>query len=309
MKIASRGGLAVITGAAGGLGSAFANQLAERGYRLLLVDRRPKPLEQLCESIATQYSVSAEPHVVDLCQRDELQRLAARLQQTPDVELLVNNAGFGSLDYFVDADAKFLLEMVDVHVAAPVALSRAVLPGMVQRNRGAIVNLSSVSGFLPSAGNVPYGSTKSFLAFFSLTLDQELRGSNVRVQVLCPGFVRTEFHNAVGMKGFTLQRVTSKRLWMSPDEVVSCSLRSLSRKQVIVIPGVGYSIFGRLAQMPLLRPLMQWMTHVPRLSTAATQTLDPCPLPQLTASPEQTAEFYPAPAFAVTAELSESVTA
>jgi short-subunit dehydrogenase len=309
MKIACQGGLAVITGAAGGLGSAFANQLAERGYRLLLVDRRPQPLEQLCESIAARYSVCVEPYVVDLCQRNELQRLTVRLEETPDVDLLVNNAGFGSLEYFVDADAKSLLDMVDVHVAAPVALTRAVLPRMVERNCGAIVNLSSVSGFLPSAGNVPYGSTKSFLAFFSLTLDQELRGSNVRVQVLCPGFVRTEFHNAVGMKGFTLKRVTSERLWMSADEVVRCSLRSLSRKQVIVIPGLGYSIFGRLAQMPMLRPLMQWMTHVPRLLPSAPQAVSPGAVPELTPSPAQTVEFCPEPAFAVAAELSESVTA
>jgi len=162
MKIACQGGLAVITGAAGGLGSAFANQLAERGYRLLLVDRRPQPLEQLCESIAARYSVCVEPYVVDLCQRNELQRLTLRLEETPDVDLLVNNAGFGSLEYFVDADAKSLLDMVDVHVAAPVALTRAVLPRMVERNCGAIVNLSSGRAFYRARAMFPMARLKAF---------------------------------------------------------------------------------------------------------------------------------------------------
>jgi short-subunit dehydrogenase len=188
------------------------------------------------------------------------------------------------------------------------ALTRAVVPGMLRRQRGAIINVSSLGGFLPSAGNVPYGSTKNFLAFFSMTLDRELRGSNIRVQALCPGFVRTAFHDAAGMKGFTLEHVSKKKLWMTADEVVLCSLRRLSRNQVIVIPGLGYSIFGRLAQMPLLRPFIQWMTHVPRLCPVATQTLGTSPVPELLPEPVQTVEFCPEPAFAVT-EITESVTA
>jgi len=319
MKTASTRGLAVVTGAAGGLGSAFAIQLAQQGFNLLLVDRRRQLLEQLCSSISTQHGIHAEPFAVDLCQRGDVERLAARLEQTADTELLVNNAGFGSLEYFVDSDVKSLLDMVDVHVAAPVMLTRAVLPGMIDRNRGAIINVSSLSAFLRGAGNVQYGSTKCFLASFSMALYQELRGSNVRVQALCPGFIRTEFHEATCMKGFTLQRVSAGRLWMTADEVVSCSLRKLRSQQVIVIPGMAYSIFGRLAQMPLLQPFMQWMTHVPRLPTFA--PLAPSLAP-IASSPEPiapalaplapglapTIELDPVPAFAVV-EFSESATA
>src|SRR5215207_3348026 len=98
MKIASEGGLAVVTGGAGGLGSAFANQLAERGYRLLLVDRRPQQLARICQSIESRYGITAEPWVADLCRRDEVDLLAKRLAQMPDLELLVNNAGFGTID-------------------------------------------------------------------------------------------------------------------------------------------------------------------------------------------------------------------
>jgi short-subunit dehydrogenase len=312
MKVALDDGLAVVTGAAGGLGSSFANKLAARGKRLLLVDRRQEPLEELCESIRSRHGVSAEPWVADLCQREEVEELASRLEQTADAEVLINNAGFGSIEYFVDAEAKSLLDMVDVHVAAPVRLTRAVLPRMMERNRGAIVNLSSVSGFLQCTGNVGYGSTKSFLTFFSMTLAQELRGTNIRVQALCPGFVRTAFHDSTGMKGFTTKTIATK-LWMTADEVVECSLRRLNGKQVIVVPGLGYSIFARFARMPMIQPFMRWFTHVPRLPMAPAPgipvaAMEACAVVSLTPNAVSAVEALPAQEFAV-AELSEGVMA
>jgi short-subunit dehydrogenase len=267
----SRLGLAVITGAAGGLGASFADKLAERGHRLLLVDRRRKQLDQLARTIVGRHGVAAEPCVVDLTCRHEVEDLAQRLQHTPDLELLVNNAGFGRMDYFFDTDANFLVDMVDVHVAAPVILTRAALPGMLQRDRGAIINVSSISAWLQSAGNVQYGATKTFLTVFSTALNQELRGTNVRVQALCPGFVRTEFHDSHAMRGFKLRGGPPARFWMSADEVVNYSLRKLSAKQVIVIPGLAYRILGRLAQMPLLQPLIQWATRWPRFAADEAQ--------------------------------------
>jgi uncharacterized protein len=281
MKIASEGGLAVITGAAGGLGSSFANKLAKRGHRLLLVDRRLNQLEQVCESITALHGVPAEPCAVDLCKREEVDRLGKRLEQIADVDLLVNNAGFGSLEYFVDAPAKSLLDMVDVHVAAPTILTRAVIPGMIERNRGAIINVSSVSAWLQSAGNVQYGATKTYLAVFSVALHQELRGTNIRVQALCPGFTRTEFHDAECMKRFEVRGRLPEYFWMSADEVVDCSLRKLSGSQVVITPGLGYPVFGRLAQMPLLKPLMQWAMRGSRLAPSTLQAADSCPAPVL----------------------------
>lgn len=281
MAATSSAGLAVITGAAGGLGSSFANKLAERGYDLLLVDRRQQQLEQVSQSISARYGVRAEPCVVDLCKRAEVEELARRLEQTANLQMLVNNAGFGGMDYFSDADARFLVDMADLHVVAPVILTRAVTPGMVERKSGAVINVSSVSAWFPTAGNVQYSATKSFLIVFSLALAQELRGTGVCVQALCPGFVRTEFHNSERMKVFQLQRAPGGRFWKSADEVVNCSLHSLSARQVIVIPGLGYRILGRLAQMPLLQPLMQWATRGPRQAPVATKTIDPSPAPLL----------------------------
>lgn len=262
MKIASPKGLAVVTGAAGGLGSTFAKNLAARGYRLLLIDRRLGPLEELCVSLTAEFGVGAEPYAADLCNREEVSRLGEHLANRPDLELFINNAGFGNVDYFADTDPAALVGMADLHVVAPTILIRSVLPGMLQRNRGNILNVSSVGAWFHSAGNVQYGATKNFLAVLSQSLQQELRGTNVRVQALCPGFVRTGFHAAEGMQGF--QKSPAAHMWMTPDEVVAYALRQMTSKQVIVTPGFWYKIVSRLARMPFVQPIMQRVTWVPR---------------------------------------------
>jgi short-subunit dehydrogenase len=278
--------LAVVTGAAGGLGLAFANQLAERGYHLLLVDRREAELERACAAIEARHRVSADSWVADLCLRADVQRLAHHLQQAADVELLVNNAGFGAVDYFVDTHADYLVGMADLHVIAPTVLTRAVVPKMIERNSGAIINVSSLSAWFHSAGNVQYAATKSYLAIFSAALDQELRGTNVFVQALCPGFIRTGFHQQECMQAFRLRKAPAEHLWMTAEEVVNCSLRKLGKRQVIVVPGLGYSILGRLARMPLLQPLAQWLARSPaRVAAPAMPSDDNRLLDSISASP------------------------
>jgi uncharacterized protein len=289
--IKSERGLAVVTGAAGGLGASFAMKLAERGHRLLLVDRRQNQLEEVCDAIASRYGkygAHADPFAADLSKRDEVELLADRLEHMGDVELLVNNAGFGTIDYFVDTDPRQLVSMVDVHVVTPTILTRAVLPGMLERNRGSIINVSSLGAFFQSAGNAQYGATKCYLASFSMSLHQELQGTNVNVQALCPGFVRTQFHDSDGMKSFNLLCSPAAHMWMTPDEVVDCSLRQLGGKQVVVFPGIKYRLLGRLAQMPLLRPLMQRFTRLPRMAPSQEQRparpAEPRPEPVLNAA-------------------------
>jgi uncharacterized protein len=268
MKTKQHCGLAIVTGAAGGLGLAFAHKLAASGYSLLLIDRRETPLWQACESIEVQHRVEVEFHVADLCIRDDVERLTSRLQHLRDIELLVNNAGFGAVDHFVDTSAACLVNMADLHVVAPTLLTRAVLPQMIERNSGGIINVSSLSAWCHSAGNVQYGATKNYLAIFSMALSEELRGTKVRIQALCPGFIRTGFHAEESMKAFGSRRPPAEHLWMTADEVASCSLRKLGKRQVIVIPGLGYSILGRLLQMPLVQPWAQWLARAPRSQTA-----------------------------------------
>jgi short-subunit dehydrogenase len=255
MKKGTAAGLAVITGAAGGLGACFANKLAAQGHSLLLIDRREEQLAQQCKSIQERYGVAAEPCVANLCSREEVESLARRLEQT-DLALLVNNAGFGTTDFFVDIDVSQHLDMIHLHVLTPVMLTHAVLPGMLERGRGGIINLSSLGAFSPTAGNVQYASTKTYLVVFSEALHEELRGTGVHVQALCPGFVRTEFHAADGMKGLDLNRIPAK-MWMSAEDVVECSLRNLGGKRVIVFPGLRNRLLGRLMQMPLFQPFVR----------------------------------------------------
>lgn len=269
-------GLAIITGAAGGLGLAFAKKLAKLGHPLLLVDRRPDALQQVCDSISAEYGVVCKSHVANLCNRDEIGQLAHTIGQLPHVDMLVNNAGFGTLKHFVDTEASVVAGMVDLHVVAPMMFTHAVLPGMIERDKGAIINVSSVSAWFHSAGNTHYGSTKICLAVFTATLHEELCGTNVRVQALCPGFVRTQFHEADGMKDFHKLAVPV-RMWAMAEDVVDFSLSRLARRQPIAIPGLGYRVIGRLAQMPLFRPLFRRITRVPRAVPIVASTIQSSP--------------------------------
>lgn len=290
MASASEGKLAVITGAAGGLGSCFAGKLAERGYRLLLVDRREQQLQQLCDSLSARYGASAAPWAADLCSRSEVEALVRRLQQSSDVEMLVNNAGFGTLDHFVDIDVSRHLDMIHLHVQTPMMLTHAVLPGMIERDRGAVINVSSLSAWSHSEGNVQYASTKTYLAVFSQALQEELRGTGVRVQALCPGFVRTEFHATDGMRSFDLGRIPA-RMWMSAEAVVDCSLRQLSGRRVIVFPGMRYRLLGRLMQMPLFQPFVRRLTAVrKRAAKRALKAERAALMPRAPGVPEDAAE-------------------
>jgi len=245
---------AAITGAAGGLGSSFARQLARQGYRLLLIDRRRGPLEQLAAELRHSHQTEAEPWVADLTDSDAISAVARRLAEVSDLDLLVNNAGFGFSRYLVDVDVERHVEMISVHVVAPMSLCHAVLPGMIRRNRGAVINVSSLSGWTPSAGVVQYAATKAYLTCFSASVADELRGTNVKIQTLCPGFTTTGFHATEIMRGFDFGRAP-KWMWMTPDAVVACSLRKLP-KGGLVIPGWHNRLISIFMRRPIFAPLV-----------------------------------------------------
>ncbi len=256
---------AIITGAAGGLGACFAHKLASRGYELMLVDRREDALTTLCDELTARHGVRVEPLVVDLTDEDAMASLAARLSATPDLEMLVNNAGFGVARFFVDADVERHLDMIRVHVLAAVRLTHSVLPAMLNRNRGAIINVSSLTAWTPCAGMVSYAATKAYLTVFTQALHDELRGTGVRIQVLCPGFIRTGFHDAPGMKdGFNPGQIPGF-MWTTPEQVVDCSLRALPRGRAVVIPGWFNRLTGRLMQMPIAQPVVRALVRQERM--------------------------------------------
>lgn len=243
--------LAVITGASSGIGAAFARDLAARGYDLLLVARRAERLQALAEELRARYKVQVETIAADLAQPAQVESLAQALSIRPNLAMLINNAGFGIEGGFAEADPAAELAMLQVHAAATVRLTRAVLPGMLQRRSGAIINVSSVAAFIALGGRVMYASTKAYLNVFTEALRLELLGTGVRVQALCPGYTRTEFHAARGRP----EPHIPAWMWLSAEQVVRASLRDLQRDQVISIPTLRYRILATLGRL-VPRPLM-----------------------------------------------------
>lgn len=227
---------ALITGASAGIGAAFARRLASDGFDLTLVARRAARLEQLAAELRDRHATAASVVTADLAQADHVRRVAETIERSPNLELLINNAGFGSQDTFAESDLNRQLEMVAVHVTATMSLCRAALPGMIARRNGTIINVSSIAGFLPVVGKATYNATKSFLTMFSQVLQEELRGYGVRVQALCPGFTWTEFHDTPEYGDFDRSTVP-RWMWMSAERVVEISLAASRKNRVVVIPG------------------------------------------------------------------------
>jgi short-subunit dehydrogenase len=249
---------ALITGASSGLGAEFARQLAAGGSHLLLVARRKERLETLAEDLRKRHSISVEIHTADLSQTEELERIESVITGTSDLDLLVNNAGFGGKGTFIDGDIEGPLNMIRVQVVAPVRLTRAVVGGMIDRNRGGVINVASLAAFSPLSG-VTYAATKGYLVRFSQGLQLELAGTDVRVQALCPGFTHTEFHAKMAEFKASIPRF----MWLSAERVVRTSLRALGRKRVICVPGGWNRFLAAWMRCPLTYALTVQLSKLP----------------------------------------------
>jgi len=228
-----RNQLALITGATSGIGAAFARLLAAEGYGLILHGRRQPKLEQLAVELAAQHGVQTEVLIAELSDDTGIRRVEERILAAPQLSLLVNNAGFNARGKLWEADPAGMEQVITVHCTATMRLTRAALPAMRARNEGAIINVSSVAGFIASPGSVNYAASKAYLIRFSEGLALELRGTGVMVQALCPGYTRTEFHSRQGIDPTHVP----PSMWMQAEEVVAESLRCLRRGRIICIPG------------------------------------------------------------------------
>ncbi|HJZ83012.1 MAG TPA: SDR family oxidoreductase [Pyrinomonadaceae bacterium] len=222
----------LITGASWGIGEAFARQLAERGHNLLLVARSEDRLVALCSEVGRSQSIRAEYMAIDISQPDAPQRLFAEtMQRDLEIDLLVNNAGFGSMGEFAKLDLGRELNMIDLNIRALAELTHRFLQPMKERRAGAIINVASTAGFQPVPFMATYAATKAFVLSFSEALWEEYRSYGIKVMALCPGVTETHFFEASRM-----QRPPA-RTSQTPEEVVEVALRALESGKSSVISG------------------------------------------------------------------------
>ncbi|OBH41481.1 SDR family NAD(P)-dependent oxidoreductase [Mycobacterium mantenii] len=222
---------AVVTGASSGLGAIFAEQLAQRGHPLVLAGRDQARLEQVKRRIGN--STQVELVVGDLGTDAGVEELIARLNGRT-IDVLVNNAGFGTYGPFADIDGRREHELVAVNVDALVRLTHAVLPAMLARGRGGILNVASTIAFQPGTYQATYGASKAFVLSLSQALWAETRGSGVTVTALCPGPTHTGFVDALGSD---VSHTAVYKHLAAPGPVVAAGLRGLDRGRAVVVPG------------------------------------------------------------------------
>jgi short-subunit dehydrogenase len=241
---------ALITGATVGIGAAFAEHLAKLGHDLVIVARDEAKLQERAESWSAQYNVHVEPLRADLSLASDLAKVE-KLLHNSKIDVLINNAGFGINKSFLVSSIDDEDALLEVLVRAPMRLSHAVLPAMMARKEGIIINVSSVAGWIAGGS---YSAAKSYLTVLTESLDRELRGTGVQIHALCPGFTRTEFHQRGRMRMAGLP----KFMWLSAERVVAEAWKSAAKGEVISVPGWPYKIlssFSRFGPRPLVRKL------------------------------------------------------
>jgi len=228
--------LALITGASAGIGLAFAEELAASGHDLIVVARRRERLEALAQRLGAAHQAKVEVLIADLASEAGIDAVSARAAAT-QLDLLVNNAGIGGYRRFVELDPKVADALIAIHIRAVVQVTRAALPGMVERKQGAVINVASLLAFSGSATapffpqRAVYAGAKAFMVTFTQVLANELAGSGVRVQVCLPGVIKTEFHEVQGMDLSQMPR-------MSPEELARASLAGLRLGEVVCVPAL-----------------------------------------------------------------------
>jgi short-subunit dehydrogenase len=237
--------LAAITGASSGIGAEFARQLAAKHFDLLLIARRKDRLEQLAAELHQSFGIDGQVIEADLTDDRRCHSVADQLAGLENLELLVNNAGFLTSGDFYTLDVESHDRMHRLHVLAPMRLSHAALSGMVRRNRGGLINVSSLAGFWQGPGMAGYCATKCWMNSFTegLYLDLHHSGSAVKVQALCPGLTRSEIFEAMDHAPESFK----SSLWMTAQAVVADSLQGLERGTLFVVPGWRYKLAAALA--------------------------------------------------------------
>lgn len=230
-------GVALITGASSGIGAEFSRQLAAQGFDLMLVARRQEKLDSLSKELQEKFSINAEVLIADLSNSADNNMMVSKIKNIENLDVLINNAGFGIMNKFLDSELNKLVDMITVHFTSPVMFCHSAIPIMLKRKRGVIINTSSMAVFLLQGG-LMYSNTKAAITFFSELLGKDIKGKGIYIQSLCPGFTRTEFADTDLMRGVhKMLDMLPPEMWMTAEEVVSLSLASVKNRDIIFIPG------------------------------------------------------------------------
>ncbi|MEN2419976.1 SDR family NAD(P)-dependent oxidoreductase [Streptomyces rimosus] len=234
---------ALITGATAGIGAAFARRLAGDGHNLVLVARNEKRLREQATELHDRHGVEVSVLVADLATDDGIATVEKRLgDRTHPVDLLVNNAGFGNKGEFLEVPMADELTMLKVHCEAVLRLTSEAVKGMRERRRGGVVNVASVAAFVPRG---TYGASKAWVVQFTQGAARDLAGSNVRLMALCPGFVRTEFHERAGMGTDNIP----DWMWLDADKLVDAAMKDLARGKSLSVPDPRYKALMGVAKL------------------------------------------------------------
>jgi short-subunit dehydrogenase len=247
---------AVVTGASSGIGEQFARELVRRGYGVSLVARSADKLRRLADELRAT-GVHAEVVPADLADRAARAALPGRIAELGrTVDILINNAGLSTLGPVHRADVTAELNLVEIDIAAVVDLCSRVLPGMVDRGRGAVLNVASTAGYQPLPGQAAYSAAKAFVLSYTQSLAGELRGTGVTATVLCPGPVATNFADTAGFTPSEAETALPRILWQDADVVARAGIDGLDQGRMVVIPGALNRISAGVAWLAPRRVLV-----------------------------------------------------
>ena len=242
--------LALVTGASAGIGAAAARIFASHGYDVALTARRSDRLEALADEIGLRYGVETLTYAADLADPETPEKLLQHVaEHGRPVDALINNAGYGLPGSYANTEWKDQAAFIQVLLTAPSELAHKVLPGMIERRFGRILNVASLAGLVPgSAGHTLYGAVKGYLVKFSQSLHLENLDTGVHVTALCPGFTWSEFHDVTGTRD-QITRSTPDWLWLGADEVAATGYEAVEANRAICVPGAPNKAIAGLAKL------------------------------------------------------------
>jgi uncharacterized protein len=253
----SESATALVTGASAGIGEAIARELAARGHGVTLVARREERLRTLAGELSERHGVRADAIAVDLGDPPSRDRLADQVAGLGlEVEILVNNAGFGGSGNAADSDRERLVAMLRVNCEALLDLQTRYLPAMVERGRGAVINIASTAAFQPIPGTATYAATKAFVLSLSEAVHQELKGTGVTLTAVCPGPVKTEFGQVAGIEHAEDQ--LPDLFWMTSEAIAKAAADGAESGKRVVVPGLlnrAGAVTGQHSPRMLVLPL------------------------------------------------------